>query len=791
MDIRNRIGKEILVLDGACGTALQTFYGLGAGELPETWCFKKPEVIEELHTRYLESGADIILTNTFGANFFKFQERTTEYIKQAVKIARKAADKKKGSYVALDIGPTGKLMKPIGDLSFEDAYKVFEEIVVAGKGVDLIMIETMSDLYEMKAAILAAKENSDLPIIASVTLDDTGKTLTGGDIETVATLLEGLSVDVIGLNCGFGPNKMIGWVKKLRQFTNLPIMIKPNAGMPVIVNGKLQYDITSDEFARLMKQGVEEGAHLIGGCCGTTPSYIAKLFNIKRTASIKPIEKKVFSKISSYGKTVNFENAPLVIGERINPTGKKLLKEALRNDDMEYVKSEAVRQIEAGAHILDVNVGLPGVDEVEMLSKAVMSVQSVTDLPLQIDTSNVEALEKALRIYNGVPLINSVNGKLESMKEVFPLAKKYGAMIVGLTLDEKGIDETVEGRIKVAKTLVDTADSYGIGKEKLLIDPLAMTISTGPNNAKTVLEIIDVAKNRLDVKTVLGVSNISFGLPNRQNINAVFFAQVLSKGLNAGIIDPTSDAMMSVYYSFLALAGKDENCEKYIAKFGVYENKETPSQDNRKLSLEQAVIKGLSKEAIEKTETLLKDGMAPLDVVSNILMPALDKIGEDFEKGTIFLPQLLSSAESAKAAFNVINTSISSSGITVEKKGEIILATVEGDIHDIGKNIVKVVLENYGYEIIDLGRDAKIDKVVDVTIKYGVKLVGLSALMTTTVDNMRKTIEKLREKTDCKIMVGGAVLTPEYANEIGADYYAKDALASVKIAEDVFKSKQR
>jgi 5-methyltetrahydrofolate--homocysteine methyltransferase len=579
---------------------------------------------------------------------------------------------------------------------------------------------------------------------------------------------------------------MVEWVRKLRKFTNLPIMVKPNAGMPVIVNGKLQYDIGPDEFADFMKKCVEEGAQLIGGCCGTTHKYISKLYDIKKTAKVTPIEKKVFSRVSSYGKTVNFGDIPLVIGERINPTGKKLLKEALKNEDMEYVKSEAVRQIEAGAHVLDVNVGLPGVDEVDMLSKAIKSVQSITDLPLQIDTSNVEALEKALRIYNGIPLINSVNGKKESMKEVFPLAKKYGAMIVGLTLDESGIDDTAEGRIKVALNLINTASLYGIGKEKLLIDPLAMTISTGPNNAKTVLEIIDLAKKQLGVKTVLGVSNISFGLPNRQNVNSVFFAQVLSKGLDAGIIDPTSDVMMSVYYSFLALNGQDENCGNYVAKFGSLEEKEKPLDVSHKLSLEQAVFKGLSKEAIEKTEKLLKDGMAPLDIVSNVLMPALDKIGEDFEKGTIFLPQLLSSAESAKSAFNVINTAISASGQVVEKKGTIVLATVEGDIHDIGKNIVKVVLENYGYEIIDLGRDVKIEKVVDAAIKNDIKLVGLSALMTTTVDNMRKTIVKLREKSGCKIMVGGAVLTQDYAKEIGADFYAKDALASVKIAEEVF-----
>lgn len=785
MDIRKKLGKELLILDGACGTALQVEYGLKPGERPENWCFEKPNIIENLHLKYLDSGSDIILTNTFGTNAFKFGKDTEKYIKKAVEIAKKATSHKQGAFVALDIGPTGKLMVPYGDLEFEEAYDSFKEVVLAGEGVDLVLIETMSDLYEMKAAILAVKENSNLPIIASVTLDSNGKTLTGGDIETVATVLEGLGVDVIGLNCGFGPDKMIGWVKELREYTNLPIMIKPNAGMPVMVNNELHYDVDSIAFKKYMLEGVKAGAYLIGGCCGTTPEYIKQISSIKNEVEIQRVEKKVFSRICSYGKTINIGDKPLIIGERINPTGKKKLKEALRAQDLDYVKAEAIKQIESGAHILDVNVGLPEINETEMLAKAIKAVQGVTNTPLQIDTANIEALEKALRIYNGIPLINSVNGKQDNMDALFPLAQKYGAMLVALTLDEEGINSTTKGRIAVAKKLIDNAKKHGIGKEKLLIDPLAMTISTGSENAIIVLEIIKALKEDLKVKCVLGVSNISFGLPSRANINAAFYMSVLQQGLDVGIIDPTSEAMINTYYSYMALSGRDDNFQSYIKKFG-----ETKTQVahclEEKITLEQAVLKGLKKEAEERTKELLESGMPPLEIVSTILIPTLNKVGDDFENFVLFLPQLLSAAESAKGAFDIINESIKKSGVSVETRGKIILATVEGDVHDIGKNIVKVILENYGYDVIDLGRDVKINKVVDCAVKHGVKLVGLSALMTTTVENMEKTIKALRKKSRCKIMVGGAVLTEFYAKSIGADYYAKDAMASVKIAEEVF-----
>lgn len=787
MGIKERFGKEIIILDGACGTTLQSCYGLKAGEKPELWCLTKPEIIKEMHLSYLKSGAEIILANTFGANKFKFGDSTKNIIEAAINIAKSAIKENDGKgLVALDIGPLGKLLAPFGELKFDEAYEVFKEIVVSGKNADVIVIETMTDLYEIKAAILAAKENSSLPIIASVTLDANSMTLTGADIETVATLIEGLGVDVIGLNCGFGPQKMLEWIPSLIKLTNLPIMIKPNAGLPYIVNGKLQFDTSEEEFFVCMEKAVELGVSLIGGCCGTTNKYIERISKLKTKKVLNRDFNKEFTRISSYAKTVNIGNnlKPVIIGERLNPTGKPALKEALRKGDFDYLKKEALKQVESGANILDINVGLPDICEKEMLKEVVFAVQSISNIPIQIDSANTLALEYAIRQYNGIPLINSVNGKKESMEAVFPLMQKYGGIAVALMLDENGISEDVQERIKVAKKIILEAKKYGINKNRLLFDPLAMTISTNFKNAINVLDILKICKNELGVSTVLGVSNISFGLPERATINATFFAEALSSGLSAGIIDPNSKVMIDVYNSFLAIHGYDANFELYIKNYSGNSTKLVEKAED--ITLEQAIVKGLAKEAEIVTVQLLKKGIAPLAIINEILIPALDIVGKNFETKTIFLPQLLSSAESAKSAFGVLKRELKTNGATEQSKGTIVLATVEGDIHDIGKNIVKVILENYGYNIVDLGRDVKAETILDAIRANNAGLVGLSALMTTTVSNMELTIKFLKSHVNCLIMVGGAVLTESYASKIGADFYAKDAMASAKIAEKVF-----
>lgn len=772
-------------MDGACGTMLQTYYGLNAGEKPESWCISQPQIIKELHLRYLQAGSDVILANTFGANRLKFGLDAPNIVKSAVRIAKEAIAMNDGKgYVALDIGPTGKLIYPFGDLLFEEAYETFKEMVLSSDGADLVVIETMTDLYELKAAILAVKENSNLPIIASVTLDALGKTLTGADLENVVCLIEGLGANVLGLNCGFGPQKMLEWLPDLIKYTNLPIMIKPNAGMPFIVNNKLIYDTDENDFAVYMEKAVKMGVRLIGGCCGTTPDYIKKLIPFKNKIIINAKKTGASTRICSYGKTVNFGDRPIIIGERLNPTGKPLLKEALRKKDFEYLRKEAVRQVEAGADVLDVNVGLPDISEQEMLKEVVVNLQAITDSPLQIDTADILAMEPAIRAYNGIPLINSVNGKKESMDVVFPLMKKYGGVAVALMLDEKGIPDEPEERISIARKIIKEAQKYGIGKERFLFDPLALTVSTGFKNALNVLEIIRKCRDSLGVNTVLGVSNVSFGLPNRSLINSAFFAEVLEAGLSAAIIDPTNKAVLGTYHAHNALHGHDKNFVEYIRIYS--SNEETKTEYSDYLTLEKAVTRGLSKEAAKLTEVLLQSGKPALLVVNEILIPTLDKIGKSFETGAIFLPQLLSSAESAKQAFAVIKNELNAKNQHSKSKGTIVLATVEGDIHDIGKNIVKVILENYGYSVIDLGRDVKKEQILDTIKSNKVGLVGLSALMTTTVSNMEKTIRYLKENISVPVMVGGAVLTEPYSKKIGADFYAKDAMASVRIADLVF-----
>ena len=779
----NRFGKELLFFDGGMGTELQK-NGLKKGELPELLNIHSPEIVKKVHKSYLDAGCDIITTNTFGANSLKFSN-LEEIITNAVNIVKDAINESgRKAYTALDVGPLGKLLAPYGDLPFEDAYNLFKEQVIAGEkaGADLVLIETMGDLYEIKSAVLAVKENTNLPIFVSMIFDKKGTLLTGADVKTAIVTLEGLGVDGIGLNCGLGPDQMLVLLKEMTEYSSTPIFIQPNAGLPVSVNGETVYNVTPEEFAEKQLKILENGACALGGCCGTNPMHIKAMIDLCKGREIKEIAKKNYTAVSSYSKSIFFEGKPIIVGERINPTGKKILKEALRNNDMDYIFREGVSQTDLGADILDVNVGLPEIDECEMMTNAVTGLQSILNTPLQIDTSDPRVMEKALRFYNGKAMVNSVNGKEESMNSVFPLVKKYGGVVVCLTLDENGIPETVEGRIEIAKKIINKAKEFGIEKKDLVFDPLCMTISTNKNSAKITLECVERLTNALGVKTILGVSNVSFGLPNRELINSTFFGLALQKGLSSGIINPKSEMMMNTYYSFNALNGLDENFEDYIANAtDVKAEIKTDVVD-----LKTAVIKGLKERAKQETEKELLT-KSPLEIIDNILIPALDVVGEGFENNKIFLPGLLMSAETAGVSFDVLKKEMEKNGLQDEKKGKIIMATVEGDVHDIGKNIVNVLLENYGYDVIDLGKDVKPETIVETALSENVKFVGLSALMTTTVPSMEKTIKLLREKDkDIAVMVGGAVLTPEYAEMIGADFYAKDAMTTVRIAEKFF-----
>ena len=804
MNIRERLGKELLFLDGGMGTLLQA-EGLAPGELPETWNIEHPEKVEAIHRRYYEAGSDVVLANTFGANICKFHDdryTVEEVIRAGIANAKRAGEQiGKETYVALDMGPTGKLLKPMGDLDFDDAYEAFAEAVRYGEkyGADLIHIETMSDTYEVKAAILAAKENSSLPVFVTMIFDERGKLLTGGDVPSVVAMLEGLRVDALGLNCGLGPKQMLPILNDLRRYTSLPIIVKPNAGLPKQKNGETYYDVEPDEFARIMQEVVKEGACVIGGCCGTTPEHIKKLVEECKDLPLRKIEKKHDTIVSSYGQAVILDDMPRIIGERINPTGKKKFKEALKNEDMDYILKEAITQQDKGAHILDVNVGLPDIDEVAMMEKVVKELQSVTSLPLQIDTVDGKAMERAMRIYNGKPMINSVNGKQVSMDEIFPLVRKYGGVVVGLTIDEEGIPKDAEGRVRVAGKIINEAAKYGIDKKDIVIDVLTMTISSEKDGAKVTLEALKRVREEFGVRTVLGVSNISFGLPRRPIVNSYFYAMAMQNGLTAGIINPSSEDMMKAYRSYNALMGFDENCTNYISTYAGTTETVTvqtsqaaaaagnaPKAAGVEMTLKYAIERGLKEEAHHITRDLIGT-REPLDIIQEELIPALNVVGEGFEKGTVFLPQLLMSADAAKIAFAVIKDVLASSGQEEEKKEKIILATVKGDIHDIGKNIVKVLLENYGFDVIDLGKDVPPEAIVEKAVEENVTLVGLSALMTTTVVSMEETIKLLREKKpDCKVMVGGAVLNQDYADMIGADFYGKDAMQSVHYAQKFF-----
>ena len=795
MKITDFLQNHIVVLDGGMGTLLQE-QGLAAGDSPERWNLTNPQAVGAIHAAYFNAGSHVVNTNTFGANRLKFPaEELQKIVTEAVRIAKDAARQSEGDHpkwVALDIGPTGRLLKPLGDLDFEEAVSIFAETVRLGAkaGADLIMIETMNDCYETKAALLAAKENSDLPVFVSNAYGENGRLMTGADPLTMTAMLEGMGADAIGMNCSFGPDQSAPVAEEYLRIASVPVLLKPNAGLPHAENGRAVYDIGAEAFADLSAALVQKGVRIVGGCCGTTPAYIRALTEKIQGVSPKPIRPKSYTAVSSFSRAVVIGEHPVLIGERINPTGKKRFKEALQERDMAYILHEGVKEAEAGAHILDVNVGLPGLDEKKMLTDAVCELQSVTELPLQIDTSSPAAMEAALRRYNGKAMVNSVNGKQESMQAIFPLVKKYGGVVVALTLDENGIPATAEGRLAIAKKIVQTAAGYGIEKKNIVVDTLVMAVSAAPDAAAVTLESVQKIRRELGVPVSLGISNISFGLPERGTVNAVFFAQALQSGLSAAIMNPFSEEMMKTYYAHCLLAGQDRNCAAYIAFAESHQAALPTVTDGTNETLEDAVIKGLKERAAALAEARLQTA-EPLAVVNENIIPALDQVGKLYESGTVYLPQLLMSAEAAKAAFEKVKEKIGSGG-SRSAKCRFVIATVRGDIHDIGKNIVRLLLENYGFEVTDLGKDVPPETVVETVVRLHAPLAGLSALMTTTVPAMEETIRQLKEQAPwCRTVVGGAVMTKEYADSIGADRYAKDAMDTVRYAEEIFEGLQK
>ncbi|MBQ3019417.1 MAG: homocysteine S-methyltransferase family protein [Clostridia bacterium] len=797
MDFRRFLKHNTVILDGGTGTLLQKA-GLPLGELPERWNLTHADVVANIHREYYDAGSNLVCTNTFGANALKFSETDLEaIIRAAIDNARKGAALSKGGqlkYVALDIGPCGKLLKPYGDLAFEDAVELFAKTVRLGEkhGADCILIETMGDSYETKAAVLAARENSCLPVLVSCAYGADGKLMTGASPAAMVAMLEGLGVDAVGVNCSVGPKQMQEVVDELLKRASVPVLVKPNAGLPTVKDGQTVYDIDEKEFSELAAKFVEKGARLVGGCCGTTPEYIRKVAEAVANSKPKPVQEKTYTCVSSYTHAVDFDR-PILIGERINPTGKKRFKQALIEKDTAYILSEGIAQKEKGAHILDVNVGIPDIDEKTELPHYIEELQAVINLPLQIDTSDPIAMSRAMRLYNGKPLVNSVNGKKESMAQIFPLVKKYGGVVIALTLDEKGIPESAEERVAIAERIIAEAAKYGVSQKDIIVDPLAMTISADKNAAKVTLQALKLLCER-GIKTSLGVSNVSFGLPCRDTVNAAFFALALQNGLSAAIMNPNSVEMLKAYYAYNALQGLDENCAEYIrfasevlptvtigapaVTAAIGKGADSP--------LQAAIIKGLKEEAARLCEALLgqKD---TLTIVNEEIVPALDSIGQAYEEKRAFLPQLLISAEAAKSAFEKIKAHILAQGGRQTKKCKIVLATVKGDIHDIGKNIVATLLENYGFDVLDLGRDVPPEKVLAAAKETGAPIIGLSALMTTTVPSMSETIALVKkELPNVKIMVGGAVLTQEYADKIGADGYAKDGMGAVRYAEKVY-----
>ena len=801
----------LLFLDGGMGTQLQA-KGLQPGEIPELWNVTHAQDVRTVHEAYFAAGADVVYANTFGANAAKYHGDAplADVIAAGIGLVREAADNIGGRrFVALDVGPTGRLLKPAGDFEFDAAYDAFAEQVAIGAkaGADLIVIETMGDTYELKAAVLAAKETASLPILATVALGDDGKLLTGGSVECVAALLEGLRVDALGFNCGLGPDRMLPYVKRLAASTSLPIAVKPNAGMPKMIDGRTVFTVDPEEFAHDVATLVAAGAKIVGGCCGTTPAHIAALHKLvgshvpNLVGSRVPRDRQRTTVISSGSRAVEipFDDS-IIIGERINPTGKKKLKVALTEGDVAYVLREAISQAEEGAHVLDVNVGVPGLDEPAVLDATVQAVQSVTDLPLQIDTSDPKALERALRHYNGKALINSVNGKEESMACVLPLVAKYGGVVVALTLDEAGIPPTAEGRLAIAKRILARGAEYGLGPSDFVIDVLCLAVSADATSANVILETMRRVREELGCRTCLGVSNISFGLPARPLLNASFYTMALAAGLSAGIVNPLATDMMTAYRAYRALTGKDRTCAEWIESFKDWSpaassqsathalppKAGTQKTESGNSQLSAAIRRGLKADAATAAREALQTGMSPLDIINGNIVPALEIVGKGFESGNIFLPQLLMAAEAAGAAFEVVRAALPSQE-SGPVKGPIIIATVKGDIHDIGKNICRALLENYGFKTIDLGRDVPPETIVEAARREKARLVGLSALMTTTVCFMEQTIRLLHQEIPgCKVTVGGAVLTADYAEQIGADNYSKDAMGLVRYAEQLF-----
>lgn len=797
MNLKEYLKDNIIFLDGGMGTLLQS-KGLMPGEFPEKWNISHPEIITKIHRDYFDAGSNIVNANTFGANTLKFsRDELEEIIKSALANAKAAKEQSTGTqekWIALDIGSTGRMLAPYGDLAFEEAVSIFAETVKLGEkyGADLVFIETMNDSYETKAALLAAKENCNLPVFVSNAYGEDGKLMTGATPAAMVAMLEGMGADAIGLNCSFGPKMLMDVAKQYLEHASVPVILKPNAGLPKSVDGKTVYDVLPDEFAYDVAETIKKGVRLAGGCCGTTPEYISALVKVSRSIRPAKIEDKNISMVSSYTKAVIFGEKPVLIGERINPTGKARFKQALKENDMDYILKEGITQQEKGVDILDVNVGLPEIDEPVMLKRAVCELQAVIDLPLQIDTSDGVAMEKALRIYNGKAMINSVNGKKESMEMVFPLVKKYGGLVVALTLDENGIPSDAEGRLEIAEKILVEALKYGISKKDIIFDPLALTISADNNAGVETLRAVKLIKEKLGCNTSLGVSNVSFGLPKRDIITSSFFTQAMACGLSAAIMNPYSAEMMKAYNAFCAVNGLDDNCADYIAfaenltEMAEIKSDETKKENQSgKTDLQNAIVKGLKEHAASVTAELLKT-TPPLTIVQEEIIPALDIVGAGFEKKTVYLPQLLMSAEAAKAAFEKIKEATPAE--KTADKCTVVIATVKGDIHDIGKNIVKLLLENYGFDTVDLGRDVSPKTVAEKVRELKAPIVGLSALMTTTVPAMEETIKLIRKTSpDCKIVVGGAVLTKEYADTIGADKYAKDAMEGIRFAEEINK----
>lgn len=787
MNLKKGLKNQFILLDGAMGTMLQQ-HGLDTGQIPEIHNILHPNIIIDIHKKYIDAGADIITANTFGANELKLKDSgysVEEIISAAIENGKKAAGDK---LVALDIGPLGSLLRPMGQLTFDEAYNIFKRLVLAGDkaGADLILIETIGDIYEARAAILAAKENSSLPLLCTMTFQDNERTLSGTDPLTMVNIIQGLGVDAIGVNCSLGPRDMLPIVKDIVTYSKIPVIVQPNAGLPKIVEDKTIYDLDKETFAQYISDMAQMGVTIFGGCCGTTPEYIRE---IKKNISLLiPVNNKTkdLIAVSSSTKTITIGDETRIVGERINPSGKDELKEALRKRNIGHILREAQEQKKHGADILDVNLGLPDINEEELMEEVVLRLQESIDIPLQIDSINPKAVERAVRIYNGRAIINSVNGQLSSMEEVFPIAKKYGALVIGLTLDENGIPQKAEDRLKIAEKIIKMAEIYDIPRDNIIIDSLVLTVSSQQEDVMESIKAVPLIKEKLQVKTILGISNISYGLPAREILNRTYLAMALSNGLDLCIVDPLDKGTTDTIVAFKAISGQDKGSEGYIKRFAKESSINNLRDRDSHIDLNKAILDGIEEDAIKETVKLLNN-ISPLEIIDNYLVPTLDQIGESYEREEIFLPQLIKAADTVKASFNVIKEHLEKTGQKGLSKGKVLIATVKGDIHDIGKNIAKILLENYGFEVIDLGKDVSKEDIIHRVKEDNIRLVGLSALMTTTVGSMEETIKGLKsEGLSCKVMVGGAVINKEYADMIGADYYAKDARDAVKIAKEVF-----